>query len=191
MLAEIKDKIRALISDLSSVQSEVFTYTNSPIFTLTCENASSVNTVLVNGNALSSGETYDFDVNTKKVTLTATLNSGDLIEINYNYTKYSDAELTEYIKASLVWISIFAECCDDFEIESDEIYPTPSNKDEDLIALVASILIQPDYNSYKLPNLTVSYPRTMSKEVRIETLISRYNRGIGQMENIEIDERLS
>lgn len=187
MLAEIRDKIRALIADMSHAQSEFFDYTTSPIFTLSCENASSINTVLINGNPLASGETYDFDETTKKVTLTADLNSGDIIEINYNYTKYSEAELTEYIKASLVWISIFSECHDDFEIEEIEIYPTPTNKDEDLIALIASILIKPDYNSYKLPNLTVSYPRTMTKEQRIELLISRYNVGIGQMTVLELD----
>jgi hypothetical protein len=189
MIAEIKEKIRALITDLATCQSEFFEYENSPIFTLCGTNINSIQKVLINGNELASGETYDFDSATNKITITATLNSGDQIEIAYCYQKYSDTEILEYIRASLVWLSIFSFCSDeDFELEEDnEIYPTPSNKEQDLIALISSILIKPDYESYKLPNLTVSYPRSMTKEERIEKLIIKFKRGLGIVDTIEFE----
>lgn len=189
MLTEIRDKVRALINDIGESQTESFTYSTSNIFELCGNNVTAVTQVLINGQPLASGETYDLDDGV--VTLTATLTAGDVVTITYTAYKYSDTELKEYIKASLVWISIFDDCsCEDFEIEDDEIYPTPTNKHEDLIALISSIIIKPDYSQYKLPNLTVTYPKTVSKEERIEMIITRFRRGIGAMDTIEWDEDL-
>lgn len=180
MLVEIRGKIRALVGDLGSSKPEIFDFTTSNIFTLGCNNVTSIDSVKINGNALVSGETYDFDSATNELTLIATLTSGDQIEIKYTSNKYSDTELDKFIEAGLVYISIFADNTDDdFEIENDEIYPTPDNKEEDLISLISSILIKPDYSSYKLPNVTVTYPRNMSKEERITQLVVRFYRGNG------------
>lgn len=187
MLAEIREKVRALVNDIGESQIESFTYTTSNIFKLCGNNVTAVTQVLVGGNALASGESYTLNGN--EVTVDASLTAGDEVEITYTAYKYSDSELTEYVKASLVWISIFDDTSDeDFEIEDDEIYPTPTNKQEDLIALITSILIKPDYSKYQLPNLTVVYPRTMSKEERIELIITRFRRGIGALDVIEWDD---
>lgn len=186
MLNEIRGKIRALVGDLGINQPEVFEYTTSNIFTICGNNITSINSVKKNGNDLASGETYDFNSTTNELTLTASLTSGDKIEVNYSSTKYSDTELNGYIEAGLVYISMFADDPDnDFELEDDEIYPTPDNKEEDLISLVASILIKPDYTTYSLPNLTVKYPGNMTKEERIVEMVTRFYKGIGLSDNVE------
>jgi hypothetical protein len=39
--------------------------------------------------------------------------------------------------------------------------------------------MKPDYSQYILPNLKVVYPRKMTKEERIEKLISQFQIGLG------------
>ena len=187
MLDVIRSKIRALIEDLAKSDVEVFTYKTSSIFTISQLNIITIAKVLHNGSQLGSGQ-YSFDSTTNKLGVTASLTINDQIEVDYTYYKYSDTELTEFIRAALVWISIFAYCERDYEIESDDIiYPTPPNKDTDLIALIASILIKPDYNQYSLPNVTVRYNNKLTKEDRIQQLINRYKQGLGINDILEFD----
>jgi len=187
MIDKILGKIRALIEDAPSQSDvETFTYSNSSVFTLAEENISDITQVTKNGTALGSGE-YSYDSTTNELTVTASLSDGDIIIVKYTFYKYSETELEEFVRASLVWISVFSYCETDYELEDSEIFPTPSNKDTDLIALIGSILIKPDYSQYKLPNLTVNYPRTMPKEERIEKLIKKFSQGLGVCEILEWD----
>ncbi len=180
MLSNLRIKVKALVEDLSKTDFEVFSYENSTIFTLSEPNISTITKVLKNGINLGSGD-YSYDSTTNKIEITASLTQGDLIEVDYIFSKYSDTELNEYIRASLVWISVINRYENDFELEEDAniIVPTPNNSELDLIALVAAIIIKPNYNEYRLPNLTVRYPRTMSKEDKIQRIVSRFSSGIG------------
>ncbi len=177
-IEKIYEKIRALITDLSKSDFETFSYTTSAIFTLSESNINPITKVLKNGTELGSGD-YSYDSTTNKIEIIVSLIVEDIIEVDYTYYKYSDTELNEWIRASLVWISYYAFDETDYELESNEIFPTPSNTTNDLISLVSSILIKPDYTTYRLPTLTVSYPRTMSKDERIQKLITRFNHGMG------------
>jgi len=87
----------------------------------------------------------------------------------------------------LTWISIFDYQQSDFEIENGDIFPAPDNRSMDLIAIVSSILIKPDYSEYRLPNVTVRYPKTMDKEEKIEKLVNRYKFGLGVMDVLSWD----
>ncbi len=188
MLDVIRTKIRSLVEDFEKTDFELFEYKISSIFTLAEDNINTITKVLKNGVELGSGE-YSYDSATKKMEILVSLIDGDKIEIDYTYNKYSDTELNGYVIASLVWISTFShESETDYEIENNEIYPTPNNKTIDLISLVGAILIKPDWSRYSLPNRTVVYPRTMSKEDRIEKLIQRFNSGIGTSEVLIFDE---
>lgn len=178
MLPTIRTKIRALVGDFNKSDFETFTYENDSYFILAEDNIDTITKVEKNGSELASGE-WNFDSDTNKVTITASLSSDDTIIIYYTYNKYSDSELTEYIRAALVWISLFSYCSTDFEIESEGIYPTPDNKTTDLIAIISSILIKPNYSEYRLPNITVRFPRTMTKENRIAKIVSRFQSSIG------------
>jgi len=186
----LRTKIRALVNDIIKSDKETSTYTNSAIFTLAEDNIESVTQVTKNGVALGSGE-YSFDSTTNEITITPDtgneLSNGDVIIIKYTYYKYSTTELDEWIRASLVWMSVFDASENDFEIENGDIFPTPDNRTLDLIVLIASILIKPNYSEYRLPNLTVKYPRKWSKEEKIEKLISRFTLGLGVTDVLEWD----
>jgi len=185
MLDILRTKIRALVTDFSTSDFETFVYTTSSIFTIAQENIS-ITSVLLNGVELGSG-TYSLDSNTNKITITETLTTDDVIEVDYTFYKYSETELDEYIRAALVWLSIFSYCDTDFELESDYIQPTPSNKELDLISIIGSILIKPNYSEYNLPNLKVKYPRELSKDEKIRRIIQSFQQGLGVIEILEYD----
>jgi len=186
MLNQVKTKVRALIEDSVNTNFEVFEYISSKIFTLSESNIVSITKVLKNGSDLGSGD-YDYDSTTNKIEIIPSLVQGDNIEVDYTYNKYSDSELNGFITAALVWISVFSTCSQDFELETTTIEPTPSNRELDLIALITSILIKPDWSEYRLPNVTVKYPRTMTKEEKIERLVQKFNSGIGILDVIEMN----
>jgi len=178
MIEELKLKIRSVVGDAVKVGREFFTYTNSKVFTLSEPNIVSITDVDKNGADLESGESYSFDSATNKLTIVANLVYGDELEVAYNYySKYSDKEIIYYIRAALVYLSVFG--CKDFELEevstdNYELYPTPTNKELDLIVLVASILMKPNYSEYRLSNnVTIRYPRTEDKDTKIRKLIVR------------------
>ena len=179
MLNNIRKKIRGLVEDFEQSDIETFEYTISKIFPLAESNINSIISVLKNGTELGTGE-YSYDPVTNKIEITLALIQGDIIEVDYTYNKYSDTELNGYIRSALVFISVYSKDSEkDFELETETIEPTPTNIEIDLISLVASILIKPDWTRKSLPNLTVVYPRNLSKEKKIELLIQKFNSGIG------------
>lgn len=185
-LEEIRLKVRALIGDFLFVKSEYFEYTTSSIFTLCVSNITEISEVLVNGVALGSAE-YSYDTTTHKIEILASLTTGDQIEVVYKAYKYTDSELDQYITAGIVYVSVFnPECETDFEIEEGDIYPTPENKDNDLISIVTAVFIKPEYESYKLPTISVTYPKQMAKEERIRRIVKEFYRSLGVNDVIEI-----
>jgi len=179
VIAEIRQKVRALCSDLSKKGVESFSYSSgSQIFTLQESYPENITSVTKKGVTLGSAE-WSYDSSTNELTIIASLSAGDIIICRYTYYKYSTSELDEYIRGSLVWISIYSHCDTDFELESDDIFPTLNSKEEDLVSVIASILIKPNYNRYSLPNLTVHYPRSIDKETKIKKLIENFYRGLG------------
>ena len=174
MLNEIRIKIRSLVPDLLQKDKEVFTYQSGDSkFILSESNISSITKVTKNGVELDMTGNYSYDSTTGELEIITSLSAGDIIIVNYSYNKYSNTELNEYIRASLVWISIWGSCEEDYELEDDEIIPTPSNMHTDLMALISAILIQPDYTSYRLPNIQVTYSRKIPKEERIKRLLMK------------------
>ena len=186
MIDTIKSKIRTLVEDFEKKDLETFIYANSSIFTLSEENIEEITSVKKNGVVLGSGD-YDWDSTNNELTIIASLSSGDIIIVKYTYYKYSNTEILGQLENAFHWLSIFDTDGEDYEVETTGIYPTPDNKVTDLIAIIASILIKPNYNSYSLPNLRVTYPKTMTKEDRIEQLINRFKSGIGVTGVIEFD----
>lgn len=185
MITAIRTKIRALVSDFANSSEEAFIYTSSAIFTIAQENIT-ITQVTINGVATSG---YTYSSTTNKITISASLTANDVILVSYTYYNYSSAELDEYIRAAIVWISIYSYDDMDYELESgDVISPTPDNKLCDLISFIAAVLIKPDYNTYRTANQTVIYPRTLTKEQRIEKLISHYNQGLGISDTINFDD---
>lgn len=184
MLSQIRNKIRNFLPDIEQSTLRNYTYVNSNIFTLPDANANAVTTTTINGNALSSGESYVFDSATKTVTLTASLTENDIVTIYYTYYDYSDAELNSYISHALAKIS--TSRYKTFRIHDIEIYPKPTEEQSNLIALIASILIKPNYSVYKLPTITVQCPERMSRDDKINKLIDDFAGSLGCNGHIEL-----
>jgi len=184
-------KIRALTEDFVQNSTEVFTYETSGIFTLAEPRIAEIVSVLINGAEPVSAEwTYDFDADTNKLTITnPDFASGDVIEVTYSFSKTSNGELVEYIRAALVWLSIYSSEEVSYKISTaGTIIPSPSAKTLDLICLLAAILIKPDYISYKTGNMAVTYPTgtaKLSKEDKILETIQVFKTGIGVVKIIE------
>ena len=175
ILENIRTKIYSLVEDFSKRGTELFTYNTSNIFTIAEQNIV-ITKILHNGSVVPTNH-YSFDDTTNKITITGeTLISGDVIEIDYTYNQYTVDEMNGYIRASMNWFSVFGHNGKDFEMDedNDDINPTPSTQEADLIALIASIILKPDYTSYRLPNLTVTYRKEVPKYERIEKLIAKW-----------------
>jgi hypothetical protein len=183
----IRTKIRALIEDWLKADFEVFNYDGETVLKMAQNNIDDVTRVILNGTVQGSAS-WDYDSTTNELTLTISgLTDGDIIKVEYNYNKYSDSELTEFIRAALSWISMFTTTETDYELELDDIYPTIDNRTSDLIAVVAAILIKPDYTQYKLPTIQVVYGGRIPKEAKIEKLITKFNMGLGVNDILKFD----
>jgi hypothetical protein len=174
-MTEIRTKIRNLLGDKSTEGSDIFTYGTSSIFTLSEPNIISVTDVYRNDSV--STVTYSFNSASNKVTVTSGLTSGDTIQIDYTYyPNYSDNELTAYAQAALIHLSI--NNCGEFKYDTDDddIYPLPSMAEENIIALITSILINPDNRNIRLPDITIGLPNDVPTDVKIAKTIARYKK---------------
>jgi len=192
MIDNLIKKIRALIGDFEKKGIEVFSYNISPIFTIAQSNIT-ITQILLNGAILGSAQ-HSYDITTNKITLieesgSLELTSGDIIEVDYTYNKYSTTEILEYILSALVYISVHSDNSMDWEldVENNYISPTPENREEDLICLVASILIKPDYSQYKTSTVAVTYAGKLSRDAKIERLVCKFTRSLGVFDIVEHD----
>lgn len=168
-LETIEPKVRLLINDNEKTGTDLFTYTSSAIFTLTEPNATDVTSVTINGDE--SGVTYEYSTTTNKVSITSSLEVDDVIEIIYTYYgNYSVNEIYAYIKSALIHIS--ANNYTTWTEEDGEIYPEPNDGEANLIATIASIIINPQNISYRLPDVSVSVPKDLPTFDKIRKAIS-------------------
>jgi len=164
---------RALINDEEQTGIDVFVYTTSAIFTLTEKNVNSISEVTVNG--VESGVTYTESLSTGKLTITSDLTTEDVVEVTYAYnSNYSDNEILAYIKSSLIHMSI--NNLTTYIIDGTTIYPEPTDKSANLIAMLASILINPENISYRMPDISVAVPKDLNTLDKIRKVISIYKK---------------
>lgn len=183
-------KIRALTEDFVQSSTEVFVYETSNIFTLSEPRVIDMTQVLLNGQDLQSGQSADYDDTNNDITVVnEDFVSGDIVTVKYTYAKTSDLELLEYIRAALVWLTIYDSDSNSFKLsQSGLIIPTPKDKTLDLICIIASILIKPDYISYRTGNMAVTYPTKATKEEKILDSIQIFKTGIGVIGIIEYNK---
>lgn len=175
MITKIRNLLRNLIKDNSQTDSQTYTAGSGRTFVIDQSNASAVSSVTVAGSALA-GANYSYTVATQTVTIAVgSVSSGDSVVIYYTYTKYSNSELLAYLQSALSWMDAF-NYSPHYELSTDEteLYPIPEWREQNLIAIIASILINPEHSEKRLPNLTVRYPRTQPKEKVIEKLIAKF-----------------
>jgi len=184
-------KVRDLIEDIlksNASTPDTFEYLSSLVFTLSEPNVDSSTIVVYKNGVLWNSSNYSFDSDTNKLTVTGTIVVGDALEVHYSfYNKYSDNEILGYIRSALYHLSI--EKFKDFIfISGEEIFPTPSVPEENLIALIASILIKKSIKSYRTNEVTITFAENLSVEEKIKRVIKQYKKSLGNFRYVDLGE---
>jgi len=191
MLTAILTKIRALIGDIgNTVDNEAWTYTSSKVFKIASPNASTPTSVLKNGTALTVTTQWTYNTTTQEITIAAGVSctAGDIITANFTSYKYSDTEITEHLRGAIVYMSVMGYSSQyDFELDGTDISPTPSSKECDLVAMIASIIIKPDWMMYKTPTMEVRYVKNYDKDEKIQRIIDRARWALGDFTVMTIE----
>jgi hypothetical protein len=164
--------------------------TSSKIFTLTEANVSASTILVYKNGALWAGTNYSYSASTGKLTVTGTLLAGDSLEVTYSYyPKYSDTELQGFIRSAISYLVVEKYKC--FIVKPPAlIFPTPTEDEENLIAIVASILIKGDVISYRTPELTINFERGDSKEKKIHKFVRHFKKAFGYLTYIDPSETI-
>jgi len=190
-MTTIIEKTRNVLNDnLTTTGRDVFTYYSSKIFTITESNISSATLVVYKNGVVWANTNYSYSSVSGKLTVTGTLTSGNSLECLYSYyNKYSDSELQGYIKAAVSYLSVYKYKT--FNVKSDNIvFPTPTELEENLLAIVASIIVGGDIRSYRTPEFTITFNETESKEKRIKKTISQFKKSFGVISYIAYDTKI-
>jgi hypothetical protein len=179
-------KVRALAGDDYSPDSVVFEFTSDLTFTLPNASVQSSSIkVYINGTLIenTSGDTkYTFDEVTSKLTFedeSGLLSAGDVIEIYFNcYRSWTDNEVIQYIHSAIIRLS--TEKYTTFVLKDDlTVFPTPVETDENLISLIASILMEGNLSSYRTNEVNITYSKDEDNESRIKRTIRQWKQTYG------------
>ena len=173
MLTRLIRITRNLCLDALKSKTENHTYSSSNTFTLYQDNANALLSTLIDGVALQSGQSASLSGN--KVTVVATLTSGQVLQFYFDYySNYSDVQIKAAIESALTYISI-KDLKDFYYNTTDEqITPYPSKKEEYLIAIIASIILKPNYTVYKTSTVEVRCAGDKTKEQKIQDVIKDF-----------------
>jgi len=186
--------VRDLIGDnLITTGRDVYTYesiVSSKIFTLTEVNITASTIVVKKNGSVWAASNYSFNAGTCELTVTGTLTAGDSLLVTYSfYQKYSDTELQGQIRSAISYLVVEKYGC--FAVKPpDIIFPTPTQSEVYLIAVVASILIKGDVVGYRTPELTISFERGDSKEKKIKKFVRQYKKAYGYLTYIDPSETI-
>ena len=176
--ATIRTKLRNILNDNSISGKDIFTFDSSKVFSLSEDRVIAISDVLKNSVSVSESGNWSYSASTNKLTFTSgySLSVGDIIELDYSYYKdFSDTELTGYINGALSWITV--SNYETFDVNDDDINPEPTTAEENLIAIIASIIIRPDNKNYKMQDLEVRVPNnSLPTEEKIRRVIASFKR---------------
>ncbi len=186
------EKLRNIVDDNYKFNSEAQEYLGgAKIFSLQYANIDSTTLIVYKNGAVWAGSNYTYSSTTGKVTVTGTLTAGDTLIFEYNaYEKYSDSELRGHIRNALYRLSIGKYKT--FTAKSDnKLFPTPTEQEECLIAVVAAILIKGNIKQYRTPEFTIVFDTdNVSVETKISNTIKQFRKTYGEMIYIKPDEQL-
>lgn len=193
-VASLTNIIRGLIHDKLRIDGrDAREYTGNADFQLSEDFVDSTTIkVFLNGTQLDESDwSYDSDTNevtVAPVTSGISLNTKDIILITYSYfKKYSDNEIKGYIESSLSYFVQY-KYKKTFELSASTnqiitvngINPT---KDElYIIALIASILIDPQNIEINIPDLRLSANREKSDQDQIKEIFINFKKFVGKID---------
>lgn len=179
--------IRGLIKDLlNSSGRNSFSYETDSSFKLDNPRiSSSTIDVYQNGTILPETE-WDYNTDTNKVTITFTLSgysltAGDAIIITFSfYEKYSDTEITSYIKSNLVRFTQKKYVKRFYMNDNDEVVTdngeNPTRSEGDLIAIITHIDIDPQNINVRTRDFSISPTENKSKSELINEVFAQFNK---------------
>lgn len=174
-LTEIETLVRYMINDTDTSNKDIFYYNTTNIFTLSESNNVTITAVYIN-NVLTTD--YTFDESTNRITINDDMLVDDLIEIHYTcYLNYSSTEVQNNIRAILPYLNLYNFKL--YKIVGTEIYPEPTDEEQNLLAIITSIYINPDNVSISLPDLKITVPKDKTKMEKIKDAISQFNFNCG------------
>jgi len=184
--------IRGLIDDkIRTDGRDSWIYETDNVFTLTEDFVSSTTiTVWKNGSELT-GLDYSYDSDNNQVTINVSLTENDTVVIKYSYyMKYSETELQGYLESSLAYFPQY-QYKKTFEVNSDNEIVAINNYDpttEELyfIAIIASILVDPQNVRINIPDLSLSTKRDISDQEQIREAFRNFKNFIGTVDFEEI-----
>lgn len=182
-------KVRNLIGDGAEYTSNIFSYDGlSRVFTLTEAHIDPNSLVCYKNGALWVGSgLYSYSNLTGKITVAGTLVVGDNLEFDYNaHIRYSDNEIRRYIGAALSYIAtekyeVFVAKCDNV------VFPTPTEAEESMIALIASILMKGNLRDYNTPEIKITFNEKETTEEKITRVIRQFRKTFGTIRFIKTD----
>jgi hypothetical protein len=183
-ITDITPIIRGLIKDMEQLTGDnLHEYKTDNEFPLSepFVNATSIK-VYINGT-VTTGFTHDTDTNL--VTVTASLTKDDLVRITFNfYKKHSDTEVTGYINASLAYF-VQHKYKKTFKIKDDKIVSindqNPTDDEVYFIAIIASILIDPQNIEISTPEFKMGRNREDSDQKQVSDAFAHFKRFVGNI----------
>lgn len=181
--------IRGLIQDSLRTDGRIaFTYKTDNVFTLPDPYlSSSTIVVFLNGVEIDIDDDYTYNADNNQITITADLTANDSVVITYSYyKKYSDNEISGYLASSFVYfvqykykkIFLFN---DDDEIVAENNYD-PTTDELYFIAIIASILIDPQNIKISIPDLAIDAKRDKSDQEQIKDAFNNFQSYLGSID---------
>lgn len=195
-VSDITLLIRGFVKDQARTDGRVtYSFDNDNKFTLPQRFPKEDNiTVFRNGTEMSISD-WEYNSNTNQVEIDPqtsgdALESGDVILILFHYYKiWSDDEIKQYLASSLGYFAqhrykkIFELTDDDFVVSIND--RNPDEKELYFIAIIASILIDPQNIKISQPEFSLSANRNLSDQDQIKIAFTQFKRMIG---NISFDQ---
>lgn len=177
----LRTKLRIIIGEYAKTETDIFVYESSDVFILSNTNAISVTKVYKNDVSVSESGNWSYDSTTNRLSFLSgfSLLVDDVIKVEFSaYPNYSDTEIDNFIKNAVYQISIRHYKI--FEIDSgDVIQPEPSEKEENLIVMIAGILMKPDNKTIRTPDLTIIVPKdSMPVDRMIDKVVGAFKRNL-------------
>lgn len=184
----IIEKIRGNIKDLEISTRDAFEFQTDTSFTLSKDYISTSGMkVYKNSIELTITTEWTFNSDTNKITIIASLTEGDNIIVVYNhYEKFSDTEITTYIKTNLAHFTRrrYKKC---FIMNSSNEVVTldginPTEEESNIIAMITAIDIDPkNFRVQIVGSFTVEPEENKSKSELIDDVFDQFLKSWGSI----------
>ena len=193
-MESILQKIRALIEDnlkADGIESWDFDYElKEKLIRLSEANVDEDSIAVKKNGVVWDDDNYSFNADTAEITIAEssgeTLEVGDNLLVSFSYyAKYSETELESYVRAAITTLST-ENYSPTFKLTNATLFPTATESQENLIAVVAAILIKPNLRAYRTADLQIQYNEGLSKEKKISRLVMVAKKTFGVLGYVDL-----